>query len=136
MTQQKEYVFPIRGERKGTKFKPVPLRVLLPCANHAYTLHNATLAQLKDRGGLTPHEALHVLYNIAHHNNDESRRIWCMTPEEADRELRCVVRTRYQHMILEEQDAGRWLTCSHSEPTALGSNGISKCARCGCLVNL
>lgn len=136
MTTQKEYIFPITGERAGTRLKPIPLRVIAPFERRALANYGHTLQSLNDRGGLDPRQALHLVYDLSWRGSAESNRIADMGIEEADRELRAVVRERYARILRAAEEAGLRERCSHDSPERLGSEGVKKCPKCGCLVNL
>lgn len=111
----KEAIFHIMGEN-CRPMKPIPLRVIIGHAAAAYSNHMQTLKRLDERGGLDPREALHVLYDLSWNYSDESHRIQRMSIEEADRELRQVVRDRYPKLLAAEQALTGEKPCTHDRP--------------------
>ena len=126
----KETVFKIRSER-GDQLQPIPLSVILPHADHAYRIHEQTLFQLDQRGGLTPKEVLHVLKRERWYDSDESHRIIHMTFDEAHREMVLLVRQRYGQLLEEKERHEIHKACTHPERPADIRYGIRKCGRCG-----
>lgn len=135
----KEQVFNIMAER-GQQRNPIPLRVMLQHAPQAYKNHLQSLGTLNRRGGLSPKEALHVLYDLSWNLSDaESKRIQTITDEEADRELRRVVRESFKKLLEEERvRQASALKCVHGDrPVTMdNAHGARRCPRCKELVAL
>lgn len=131
----KEKIFKIMAERNGIQLKPIPLRVILPHELQARRNHGGqSLIKLDERGGLSPKEALHVLKDIDWYDNDESKRIMLLTCDEADRELRVLVRERYLRLRAEEEGRQFHVACSHPERPKDASRGVVRCQKCRGLV--
>lgn len=121
----KEEIFHIQSER-GDSLQPIPLRVIWPHAHQAWRNHGQSLLQLDQCGGLTPREALYVLYG-----NQSDERLERMDFVECHRELRNVVRQRYYDQIAEEERKQIYHPCTHPERPVDVSNGVRKCGKCG-----
>lgn len=127
----KEPVFKIMAGSGRFKLNPIPLRILIPHEKQALTNHGGqSLLQLDMRGGLDPKEALHVLHNLRWDQSAESRRIFRLTIEEADRELRLLVRDRYMAILEEEERTKIHKACTHPERPVDISHGVEKCKKC------
>lgn len=123
----KEKVFKIQARGQ---LPPIPLRIIIPHEAQAQTNHGQSLLQLDQRGGLDPKEALHVLHNLRWHRSAESTRIQQLTMEEANRELRLLVRDRYLAILDEEERRNKPKACTHPERPKDISMGVRKCKNC------
>lgn len=132
----KEKVFKIMTERGAKQLDPIPLRVIAPHEQQAMRNHGGqSLQELNHRGGLTPREALHVLYDTPWYDTPESQRIIYLTQMEVEQELRRVVRERWQEMRRRELIEKREV-CKHDIPEKAGADGMRRCLQCGCPVNV
>lgn len=133
--KRKERVFKVMGERAGVQLKPIPLAVLWEHERTAYRNHGQSFEQLDRRGGLTPKEVLHILYDLGWGENIESRRIMLLSNQDAELEMRELVRSRYRKMRrIEEEQAEieyRRTNCNHPHQPAELGDGVRRCPKCG-----